>query len=110
MSPAQADKLQAEFAKVSKLLDNGKGEVSAHVRLSQERHLTNVEVTIPYHHHELVGHGSDADMFSALHAAVAKLEKQAIKVKDKWREGFRGSGKTESGEAGELGESKESSR
>ena len=26
--------------------------------LSHERHLNNVEITVPYHHHELVGHGS----------------------------------------------------
>ncbi|HZL56682.1 MAG TPA: ribosome-associated translation inhibitor RaiA [Bryobacteraceae bacterium] len=90
LSPAQAKHLEAEFAKVGKLLDNGKGEAEARVTLSHERHLNHAEVTVPYHNHELVGQASDADLFTALHAAVAKLEVQAIKVREKWRDGFRG--------------------
>ena len=43
LSPAQSGKLTAEFDKVGKLLDNGKGEAEAHVVLSHERHLNNVE-------------------------------------------------------------------
>jgi putative sigma-54 modulation protein len=89
LSPAQSQKLTAEFDKVGKLLDNGKGEAGAHVVLSHERHLNNVEITIPYHDHELVGEGSDPDLFSAIHAAVGKLEKQAVRVREKWRDSKR---------------------
>jgi ribosomal subunit interface protein len=89
LSPAQSLKLTAEFEKVGKLLDNGKGEAGAHVVLSHERHLNNVEITVPYHNHELVGEASDSDLFSAIHAAVGKLEKQAVKVRAKWRDGKR---------------------
>lgn len=89
LSPAQSEKLTAEFEKVGKLLDNGRGEAEAHVVLSHERHLNNVEITVPYHNHELVGEGSDPDLFSAIHAAVGKLEKQAVKVREKWRDGKR---------------------
>ena len=89
LSPAQTQKLTAEFDKVGKLLDNGKGEAGAHVVLSHERHLNNVEITVPYHNHELVGEGSDADLFSAIHAAVGKLEKQALRVREKWRDSKR---------------------
>src|SRR5580692_4361893 len=89
LSPAQSDKLTAEFEKVAKLLDNGMGEVGAHVVLSHERHLNNVEITVPYHNHELVGEGSDPDLFSAIHAAVGKLEKQAVRVREKWRDSKR---------------------
>jgi ribosomal subunit interface protein len=89
LSPAQSGKLTAEFEKVGKLLDNGRGEAEAHVVLSHERHLNNVEITVPYHNHELVGEGSDPDLFSAIHAAVGKLEKQAVKVREKWRDGKR---------------------
>jgi putative sigma-54 modulation protein len=90
LSPVQAKRVEAEFEKVGKLLDNGRGEAEARVILSHERHLNNVEVTVPYHHHELVGQASDTDLFTALHAAVGKLEAQAIKVRAKWRDGFRG--------------------
>jgi ribosomal subunit interface protein len=89
LSPAQSQKLVAEFEKVGKILDNGKGEAGAHVILSHERHLNNVEITVPYHNHELIGEGSDPDLFSAIHAAVGKLEQQALKVRAKWRDGKR---------------------
>jgi ribosomal subunit interface protein len=89
LSPAQSQKLTAEFAKVGKLLDNGRGEAEAHVILSHERHQNNVEITVPYHNHELIGNGSDPDLFGAIHAAVGKLEVQAIRVRGKWRDGKR---------------------
>jgi ribosomal subunit interface protein len=89
LSPAQSKKLTAEFDKVGKLLDNGRGEAEAHVILSLERHQNNVEITVPYHNHELIGNGSDPDLFGAIHAAVGKLEIQAIRVREKWRDGKR---------------------
>jgi ribosomal subunit interface protein len=89
LSPAQSEKLQAEFGKIGKLLDNGRGEAQAHVILAHEKLVNNVEITIPYHNHELVGHGSHVDLFSAVHAAIDKLEAQAIKVRAKWRDGRR---------------------
>ena len=89
LTPAQSQKLTAEFEKVGKLLDNGRGQAEAHVILSYERYLNNVEITVPYHNHELVGQGADPDLFTAIHAAVDKLEKQAIRVREKWREGKR---------------------
>ncbi len=88
LAPAQLKKIQARFAKLAKMLD-GKGEREAHVVLAQERHLNKVEVTVPYHDHPLVGVSSSADLFTAIHSAVEKLEKQAIKVKAKWRDAKR---------------------
>ncbi len=86
--PAQLQKIEGQFAKLSKLLDGG-GERGAHVVISHERHLHHAEVTINYHHHALVGIANDADPFAALHEAVLKLEKQALKVREKWRDGHR---------------------
>jgi putative sigma-54 modulation protein len=110
LSPVQSQKLTAEFDKVGKLLDNGRGEAEAHVILSHERFANNVEITVPYHNHELVGHGSDADLFTAIHAAVGKLEKQAVRVREKWRDSKRvprketdASGETGPGETGDSG-------
>ena len=76
LSPAQADNLQLEFDKVARLLDTPKGEAQAHVILSHERHLNHAEVTVSYHHHEMVGQAAEVDLFAAIHAAVAKLEAQ----------------------------------
>jgi ribosomal subunit interface protein len=99
LAPAQAAKLELQFEKVGKLLDNGRGEAEARVVLSHERHSNSVEVTVPYYHHELVGQAEDADLFTAIHAAVGKLEAQAIRVREKWRDGKRGP-KPAAGEVG----------
>src|SRR5581483_10144869 len=85
LAPAQLSKLEKQFAKVGKLLD-GKEEREAHVILSLERHLHHAEITVHYHNHPLVGIGSNPDLFTAIHCAIDKLEKQAIKVRAKWRD------------------------
>jgi putative sigma-54 modulation protein len=85
LAPAQLKKIEASFAKVGKLLD-GRKECEAHVILSLERHLHHAEVTVNYHGHQLVGVGSNNDLFTSIHAAVEKLEKQAVKVRTKWRD------------------------
>jgi putative sigma-54 modulation protein len=83
--PAQLKKIEAGFAKVGKLLD-GRKECEAHVILSLERRLHHAEVTVNYHGHQMVGVGSNSDLFTAIHSAVEKLEKQALKVRTKWRD------------------------
>ena len=66
LAPAERKKLEAEFAKIGKLLD-GKQEREAHIVLSQERHLHHAEVTVNYYNHPLVVLGSDGDLFNAIH-------------------------------------------
>lgn len=88
LAPAQLRKLEARFAKVGKLLD-GKEEREAHVVLALERHLHNAEITVNFHNRQLVGAGADADLFTAIHEAIEKLEKQALKVRTKWRDTTR---------------------
>jgi putative sigma-54 modulation protein len=85
LAPAQLKKLEAQFAKIGKLLD-GKREGEAHVILSLERHLHNAEATINYYNHQMVGLGSNADLFTAIHAAAEKLEKQVLKNRTKFRD------------------------
>ena len=88
LKPAQFKKLEAQFAKIGKLLD-GKREGDAHVVLSLERHLHHAEVTVNYYNHALVGIGSDVDLFNAIHSASQKLEKQLVKAQTKWRDSKR---------------------
>jgi putative sigma-54 modulation protein len=85
LAPAQLQKIKARMDKVGKLLD-GKGEREAHVVLSHERHLHRAEITVNYHNHPLACLGENADLFTAIHASIEKLEKQAIKVRAKWRD------------------------
>jgi putative sigma-54 modulation protein len=88
LAPAELKKLEARFAKIGKLLD-GKRECEAHVILSLERHLHHAEATIHYFNHQLVGLGSSAKLFEAIHGAAEKLEKQAVKTRTKWRDNKR---------------------
>ncbi len=85
LAPAQLKKLEARFAKIGKLLD-GKRESEAHVILSLERHLNCAEATVNYFGHQLVGIGESTDLFTAIHSAAEKLEKQALKARTKWRD------------------------
>jgi len=85
LAPAQLKKLEAQFSKIGKLLD-GRREVEAHVILSLERHLHHAEATVNYYGHQLVGLGSGADLFTAIHGAAEKLGKQAVKAREKWRD------------------------
>jgi len=85
LAPAQLQKIKTRMDKVGKLLD-GKDEREAHVVLSLERHLHRAEITVNYHNHPLVCLGESADLFTSIHSAIEKLEKQAIKVRAKWRD------------------------
>jgi len=85
LAPAQLRKLESRFSKIGKLLD-GRRECEAHVILSLERRTHQAEATINYFGYQLVGLGSSSDLFTAIHSAAEKLEKQAVKAREKWRD------------------------
>jgi ribosomal subunit interface protein len=85
----QQRKLDAKWDKLTKLIE-WKGQREAHVVITTERHLTNVEVTVNFYDHPLVGLGSSAEYFTAACTALEKLEKQALKVRTKFRDTKRG--------------------
>ncbi len=89
LAPAQLQKLEARCAKLGKMLDGRKSECEARIVLSTERHLHKAEVTVKYHDHSMVGIAEDTDLITAIHGAIEKLEKQAIKVRAKWRDSKR---------------------
>jgi putative sigma-54 modulation protein len=82
--PAHQKKLDAKFAKLSKLVDR-RGQREAHVVVTHERHLYHAEVTMQFYDHPLVCLCSDGDLFTALSSALDKLEAQAHKQVDKFR-------------------------
>src|SRR5258708_6770955 len=88
LPPKLQEKLDGKFAKLSKLLEK-RGEKEAHVVLTTERHLHNAEITLNFYDHQLVGIGSDADLFAALTGAIEKLETQALRLRTKWRDKAR---------------------
>jgi putative sigma-54 modulation protein len=88
LSPAQEKKLTAKFSKLAKLLER-KGESSAHVILTAERHMQRAEITVHFHNHSLVGVATGGDPFTAITGSIEKLEKQALKLRKKWGDAKR---------------------
>ncbi len=80
---SETKRLNARIAKVGRLVD-GRGEKEMHVFFSTVRRLTKAEVTLNFYGHSAAGTASDPDAFKALSEALLKLEKQVIKVRDKW--------------------------
>jgi putative sigma-54 modulation protein len=88
-APIQA-RLDRKFAKLSKLLEK-RGEREAHVVVTAQKGLHRAEITIQFYDHQLVGLATHADPFLALSEAIQKIEAQAVKQREKWREkGRRG--------------------
>ena len=87
-TPALEDKISSKISKCSKLIEQ-RGEREAHVTHHMERHLHRVEVIVNFYDHSLVGEGLDGDLEAALCEAVEKLEKQVVKLRNKWRDTHR---------------------
>src|ERR1700694_3536492 len=81
----QRAKLETKLQKLAKMLER-KGEKEAHIILTQERFLHKVEITMNAWDHALVGVGSNGDLVKAAHDALDKLEKQLLKIRNKWRD------------------------
>src|ERR1700679_1952062 len=88
LSPKLQEKLDAKFAKISKLVEK-RGEREAHVVVSSENRMHKAEITMQFYGHPLVGISSDPDLFTAMSAALDKLDTQAVKNCAKFREKAR---------------------
>ncbi|MBZ5606900.1 MAG: ribosome-associated translation inhibitor RaiA [Acidobacteriia bacterium] len=86
--PKQQAKFEAKLQKLSKMIDR-RGEKEAHVILTQQRFLLKVEITIRAWDHDMVGVGSGRDLVTAANDALEKLEKQVLKLRNKWRDTTR---------------------
>jgi putative sigma-54 modulation protein len=93
----QRAKLEAKLQKLSKVLER-RGEKEAHVVLTQERFLHKVEITVNAWDHALVGIATDADAAVAAHEAFGRLEKQLLKLRERWRDTKRVRDKEADGE------------
>jgi len=79
------DKLEAKLQKISKMIER-KGEKEAHIIHRQERFLHVVEITINMFDHRIVCYGEDAELLPAMNTALEKLDKQIVKLREKWRD------------------------
>jgi len=85
LSPVLEKKVAARLARLSKVLER-RGEKEANVVFQTQRHLQKAEVTVNYYDHALVAVGSATDQGSALLDAFDRLEKQALKMRERWRD------------------------
>jgi putative sigma-54 modulation protein len=87
-TPKIEEKFGAKIAKLSKFIEQ-RGEREAHVTHQLERRIHKVELTVRFYDHALVGEGADADLDTALNQAVEKLEKQVVRLRERWRDTHR---------------------
>ena len=83
--PKARNKFEGKLQKLSKMIDR-RGEREAHVILTQERFLQKVEITVNAWDHAMVGVGTNTDLVVAANDALEKLEKQVLKLRNKWRD------------------------
>jgi len=83
--PQYREKLEGKLHKISKMIER-KGEKEAHIIHRQERFLHVVEITINMFDHRIVCFGEDAELLPAVNIALEKLDKQVVKLREKWRD------------------------
>lgn len=82
INDAEKEKAAVKFAKINRFLSANK-DLEANVVLSKNGTDVEAEVTLHALHHTLVVTDTNGNAFTALNHALAKLEKQAHKNKDK---------------------------
>jgi len=87
-TPALQKKFATKLGKLSKFIEQ-KGEREAHLTHQVERHLHKIELSVNFYDHSLVGEGADFDLDTALCQAVEKVEKQVVKLRNRWRDTHR---------------------
>ncbi len=78
----EKDKAARKFEKIHRILSANRN-LEANVIFSKTRNVIEAEVTLRALHHTLVVSGYNANAFTALLQAIAKLEQQAVKNKHK---------------------------
>ncbi len=93
--PQYREKLEGKLHKLSKMIER-KGEKEAHIIHRQERFLHVIEITINMFDHRIVCYGEEAELLPAMNTALEKLEKQVVKLREKWRDTKRHQSQPES--------------
>jgi ribosomal subunit interface protein len=83
-TPELEEKVATKIGKLGKLAEQ-RGEREVHLMHQSERHLHKVELTMNIYDHGLIGVGADPDLQTAICEAIEKLEKQLMKLRNRWR-------------------------
>ncbi len=84
-TPELEEKVGAKLVKLSKMVEQ-RGEREAHVTHHVERHLHKTEIVMKLYDHSLIGEGVDADLATSLTHAIDNVEKQIVKLRNRWRD------------------------
>jgi putative sigma-54 modulation protein len=87
-TPDLEEKIGIRLAKLGRFIEQ-RGEREVHLTHQVERHLHRIDITMNFYDHGLVGEGVDADLPTAVHQAIEKLEKQLLKIRERWRDTHR---------------------
>lgn len=82
LSQRERVKLHRRLDKIQRILTR-RGDLEARVTFSRQRHLCDAEVTLRALRHTLVVSGTGVSAFAAMHSALEKLERQAVRNKHK---------------------------
>jgi len=83
-TPELEEKIATKLGKLGKLVEQ-RGEREVHLTHQSERHLHKIELVMNFYDHGLIGEGADPDLQTAICQAIEKLEKQLVKLRDRWR-------------------------
>ena len=81
ITPALKTFAEEKLQKLSRVLD---GIIEAHVILTVEKHRHTAEIIVHSRHSTLSGSETTDDLYASIGQVLAKLEKQAKKLKDKY--------------------------
>ena len=84
-TPELEEKVGAKLVKLSKMIEQ-RGEREAHVTHHVERHLHKTEIVVKLYDHSLIGEGADVDLATSLAHAIDNIEKQIVKLLNRWRD------------------------
>ena len=82
VSPAIRRHVEDHFKKLDHIF-NGDSTLSTHVVIDVEKNRQIGEIIVTWRDHTLTAKDTNADMYMALTRAMAKIEKQAVKLKKK---------------------------
>ena len=82
VSPAIRRHVEEHFKKLDHIF-NGDSTLSTHVVIDVEKNRQIGEIIVNWRDHTLTAKDTNADMYMALTRAMAKIEKQAVKLKKK---------------------------
>jgi putative sigma-54 modulation protein len=82
VSPAIRRHVEEHFKKLDHIF-NGDSTLSTHVIIDVEKNRQIGEIVVNWRDHTLTAKDTNADMYMALTRAMAKIEKQAVKLKKK---------------------------